>query len=153
MANGKTHEAVGSVAAIPATIVAAITGVPLIPFSMGQFLGLFLASPDVDTHSRATKRWGVLGFIWEPLQSATKHRGITHHPLLGAPLVLGYLAAWGLAVVNVATLAWVQSLWLPEPNWEWCRWVLGGVYAQHWIHLAVDAGWSGVKKTMRGLNK
>lgn len=147
MANAPTHELIGKALSIPAAIAAsAWLGAPLLPFCAGQFVGLFLASPDVDTHSRATNRWGILRGIWAPLQAVTRHRGITHHPLLGAPVVLGYLALMVLALVNLVLWTGWRVWWVPEMSWDWCRWVLMGCYAQHWIHLAVDAASSGAKR-------
>ena len=53
--------------------------------------GLWL-SPDLDTHSRALKRWGILKGLWWPYQKAIPHRSIfSHGPFLGTTLRVSYL--------------------------------------------------------------
>ncbi|WP_461829269.1 DUF2227 family putative metal-binding protein [Aquifex sp.] len=90
MALHKTHEFFNLVLYIPA--VAFLPKEYLVPFSLGYFLGTFLLSPDIDlSFSKPARRWRFLRFLWLPFWVFSRHRGITHVPLLGSLVKLFYL--------------------------------------------------------------
>ncbi|MCS7262851.1 MAG: DUF2227 family putative metal-binding protein [Aquificaceae bacterium] len=63
-----------------------------LPFTAGYLLGTFLLSPDLDLpQSHPSRRWKTLRFIWRPYQLLSRHRGVSHVPVLGTFLRLGYL--------------------------------------------------------------
>ena len=137
MADGKTHEYYGRGALAASFAIASQTTIPLWPFTMGQLIALYIASPDVDTRSNSTRRWGILEFIWTPLQSVTKHRGITHNPIIGPFVVIGYLAA--IAVVALHVLTWiVGGQWTISITFSDAAAFMGGVTLQYWVHLFLD---------------
>lgn len=158
MSNGTTHDNAGKLTTVLIIAGSIYSGLPTIPIAAGSIFGWRWASPDVDTHSNPVKRWGALSFIWGPLQSATRHRGITHHPLLGTPTVLGYLALLVWATGNGFRLALSAfggggfTLWMPfDFLWSvagWILWFAIGVMLQHWVHLFLD-WWSSRGKKMR----
>jgi uncharacterized metal-binding protein len=155
MSNGNTHELVGVSLGIPSIIIATFYGAPPLPIALGQAFALFMASPDVDTKSNATRRWGVLRPIWSPLQKMTKHRGITHHPFLGPVVVSAYLGLMIIGVVNGFLLALSVGmgkpfqLWLPSQNWAFTGWAMSGVFFQFWVHLILDELSSSLKRAKR----
>ncbi len=78
------------------------------PFGLGYVVGTFLLSPDVDLPgSKPAKRWGLLRCIWFPYQSLSRHRGISHLPVIGSLLRLLYLI--GLVLFLYFTLLGVIS--------------------------------------------
>ena len=63
-----------------------------LPFTLGYIIGTFFLSPDLDLrHSKPSKRWGYLRALWIPYQKKSKHRGISHIPILGTIIRLFYL--------------------------------------------------------------
>jgi len=126
MADGKTHDRVGARVAIAwATFSAIAIAKPTTPLSMGEalevadwflvalmggLLGFGWLSPDIDfstVRSLPIQRWGILSFIWKPFQS--KHRGITHVPVLGSLLMQGWLALIAAAIAAVCHAAGWQA--------------------------------------------
>lgn len=135
MASGKNHDRAG----IIANAIALLSLDPLIV--AGSFLGWCYLSPDVDTSSKPFYRWGILSPIWYPLQSVTKHRGITHVPVVGAIALQLYLA--GLVLIGVWIAGGLNYLtyWLDNNHqlaidW-WVRFSLGHI-SQQLLHLALD---------------
>ncbi|MEN3027751.1 MAG: DUF2227 family putative metal-binding protein [Aquificaceae bacterium] len=62
-----------------------------LPFTAGYLVGTFLLSPDLDLpHSKPSKRWRAFRLFWRPYQHLSKHRGLSHIPLLGTFVRLGY---------------------------------------------------------------
>ncbi len=114
----------------------------------GAFLlgGLWL-SPDLDTHSNATRRWGPLRLLWWPYRRLLSHRSLlSHSPLLGTGLRLLWLAA----ALTVACVA-LQPLGAPGPEellqhgqalWHSQQALLltalVGLEASSWLHLLQD---------------
>ena len=74
--------------------------------------GLWL-SPDLDTRSRPSRRWGWLSVLWWPYRRLVRHRGwLSHTPLLGTATRLLLLLGWLLLV-----LAGLQAIGGPGPLW------------------------------------
>ncbi len=89
MALGKTHDFVNLI-----FLPASLYFVPrdfFLPFTAGYLIGTFLLSPDLDMKgSKPSKRWKVFRFIWYPYQAKSKHRGISHVPIVGTFVRLFY---------------------------------------------------------------
>ncbi|HIQ31286.1 MAG TPA: hypothetical protein EYH49_03880 [Aquifex aeolicus] len=90
MALGKTHDIV-NIAALPVFLYF-LPKEFFVPFGAGYILGTFFLSPDLDLpSSRPTKRWKLLRCLWFPYQLLSKHRGVSHMPLIGSLFRLIYL--------------------------------------------------------------
>ena len=104
---GRSHDRATQLLALPFGLLwTPWLGWPGLAVAAGAFLvgGLWL-SPDLDTRSLATRRWGPLRVLWWPYRHLIRHRSIlSHSPLLGTLLRLLYLALIAFAVL-VAMLA------------------------------------------------
>lgn len=90
MALGKKHDFI-NLLALPACLYYTPKEFYL-PFAAGYLFGTFLLSPDLDLpHSRPSRRWRALRFIWKAYQLFSKHRGASHVPLVGTFLRFTYL--------------------------------------------------------------
>ena len=115
--------------------------------ALAFLIGGLLLSPDLDTRSRPTRRWGPLRLLWWPYRRVLRHRSLlSHGPLLGtlgrlAYLVgvvlalAGLLAPWG-APTPVDLLHWGQQLWRGQPGLLILATV--GLEASAWLHLIQD---------------
>ncbi|MFN3813937.1 MAG: metal-binding protein [Aquificaceae bacterium] len=90
MALGKTHEAINLIL-LPAALYFVPKGF-YFSFTLGYILGTFFLSPDIDIkHSKPSKRWRYMRFIWIPYQKGSRHRGFSHIPIVGTFIRLLYL--------------------------------------------------------------
>ena len=162
MPSGKTHDKI--------TVVTAIAAVPIWWWESatkdwaGLAVGLaayffsgFWLSDDLDTHSIAYKRWGVLRWLWWPYQKLVPHRSWVSHGIGFGPifrvayfLVMLWVTMrgilWGLLQVHIPVSrdAVLGSFWglttdwtAAHPSWAMCALiglVLGGV-----THSVADA--------------
>jgi uncharacterized metal-binding protein len=108
--------------------------------------GLWL-SPDLDTRSNPTRRWGPLRLLWWPYRRLLRHRSlISHSPLLGTAGRLAYLAALltGLCLLTqpLGAPSPRQLLAIGERAWEQHTALLvaalSGLEASAWLHLIQD---------------
>ncbi|MFN3870061.1 MAG: DUF2227 family putative metal-binding protein [Aquificaceae bacterium] len=84
-----------------------------IPFTFGYLFGTFFLSPDLDLpKSKPSKRWKKLRFVWRPYQKLSKHRGVSHLPILGTALRLSYLLLLFLFAYFV--LLGISSKYIPQ---------------------------------------
>jgi uncharacterized metal-binding protein len=149
MASGQQHDRATWLLALPFGLLwgpwlglAGITAAALAFLAGGLWL-----SPDLDTRSNPSRRWGPLRLLWWPYRHLLRHRSlISHSPLLGSAGRLLYLAAL------IAGLAWLLQPWgAPSPQqlglglhklWQEQRplslAVLCGVEASAWLHLIQD---------------
>lgn len=111
MALGRTHDFVNLIA-----LPVCLYYVPkefYIPFTIGYLFGTFFLSPDLDLpSSKPSKRWKKLKFIWRPYQLLSKHRGLSHVPLIGSFLRFSYLII--LFIFFYFVLLGISSKYLPE---------------------------------------
>ncbi|MCX7989999.1 MAG: metal-binding protein [Aquificaceae bacterium] len=123
-------------------------------FTAGYLVGTFLLSPDLDLpHSKPSKRWKGFSLLWRPYQHLSKHRGLSHIPLLGTSVRLGYLTLLFLFSYFVL-LGFSQKyapglkelLLLLDPleflsslaEKEWVFYFALGVVASELFHVALD---------------
>ncbi len=77
----------------------------LLPLGLGYLAGSLFLSPDLDLyHSRPARRWRLFRALWWPYTRLFRHRGLSHHPLLGPLTRLLYLSLWALGVWTLAGL-------------------------------------------------
>ena len=149
MASGQQHDRATWILALPFGLLwgpwlglAGITAAGLAFLAGGLWL-----SPDLDTRSNPSRRWGPLRLLWWPYRRLLSHRSlISHSPLLGSAGRLLYLAAL------ITGAAWLLHPWgAPSPQqlvlelrklWQEHRplslAVLCGVEASAWLHLIQD---------------
>ncbi|MEB3234772.1 MAG: metal-binding protein [Cyanobacteriota bacterium] len=109
--------------------------------------GGLLLSPDLDTRSNATRRWGPLKLLWWPYRRLLSHRSlISHTPLIGSAGRLLYLAGLAVGLCLLAgplgapqpaqLIATAQELWQQQRPLLMAA--LAGVEASAWLHLIQD---------------
>jgi len=163
MASGRSHDQATRRLALPFGLLwAPWLGLVGVAVAAGAFLvgGLWL-SPDLDTRSRATNRWGPLGWLWWPYRRGLSHRSlVSHSPVIGTAGRLLYLALALLLVALVAQGAmalaagsaplrsgdlvaaaqagryWLASLWQQQRPMVLVA--LLGLEASSWLHLLQD---------------
>ena len=108
--------------------------------------GLWL-SPDLDTSSKAQKRWGVFKGLWWPYQKLIPHRSIwSHSPFIGTTLRMTYLIA---LITLVLTLLNTTHLPSPQIAFQELRKLINiypkqtlafliGIEGSVWLHLIQD---------------
>ena len=149
MASGRNHDRATWILALPfGALWWPWLGLSGVATAGGAFLlGGLLLSPDLDTRSNPTRRWGPLRLLWWPYRRLLRHRSLlSHSPLLGTAGRLGYLAA---ALVAICLL--LQPLGGPPPQqlltagralWQQQRPLvlaaLVGLEASSWLHLIQD---------------
>ena len=161
MASGRSHDRVTWCLALPfgllwwpwlGLIGSAVTTVCFL-------LGGLLLSPDLDTRSNATRRWGPLRVLWWPYRKLLRHRSpVSHSPLIGTAVRLTYLFSVLLAMSWLA-----QPLGAPAPTtltrlaeqaWRNDGGLLSAglvaVEASAWLHLIQDGdpgpSWPGPRR-------
>ena len=126
MARGRSHDRATWALALPfGALWWPWLGLSGVAVAMASFLvGGLLLSPDLDTRSNATRRWGPLRVLWWPYRHGLSHRSLlSHSPLIGSAGRLLYLAAVMLALCLLG-----QPLGMPSPA------QLGHTLQQLWLH-------------------
>lgn len=149
MASGRSHDRATWLLSLPFGLLwwpwHGLAGVSVAGLSF--LLGGLLLSPDLDTRSNPTRRWGPLRLLWWPYRRLLRHRSLlSHSPLLGTSGRLAYLAA--LLLLSCLLL---QPLGGPPPQqllasaqalWQGQRALLlaalVGLEASSWLHLIQD---------------
>jgi len=149
LASGRAHDRATGLLALALGLIGglwlgATTGLSA---GLGVLIGGLWLSPDLDTHSNPTRRWGPLRLLWWPYRRLLSHRSLlSHSPLLGSAGRLLYLA------VLLVGLSWLgQPLGTPGPvalaqgaAQLWTRErplllaALVGLEASAWLHLLQD---------------
>jgi len=156
LALGRTHELI-NLLALPGFLYF-LPKEFYLPFSVGYVLGTFLLSPDLDLkHSKPSKRWKALKILWRPYQKKSKHRGISHIPLLGTFTRLLYIfliiTALYYLLYFLLSYYWQEGtqkisqlnpLTLAEKlaYKEWTFYTLLGLIASELTHISLDLLWS-----------
>ncbi len=111
MASGRTHELINLLFLPPALYF--VPRELYLPFTAGYMVGTFILSPDIDMkHSKPSKRWKILRCVWFPYQKVSRHRGISHTPVIGSLIRLFYLVL--LSIFLYFVILGVISLLKPE---------------------------------------
>ena len=149
MASGSSHDRGTWVLALPFGLVCwpVLGWIGSVTGALAFLIGGLLLSPDLDTRSRPSRRWGPLQLLWWPYRQLLRHRSLlSHGPVLGTLGRLAYLAAvtlalawllapWG-APTPLALLHWGQQLWRQQP--ALLLLALAGLEASAWLHLIQD---------------
>lgn len=149
MASGRHHDRTTKLLALPAALLVwPWLGWPGVSAAaLGFLAGGLLLSPDLDTVSRPTARWGILAALWWPYRHLLRHRSVlSHSPLLGTAGRLSYLACMVLAVAAMSqpfggptpASLWQQGLLLWQQQRELIIAAVVGVEASSWLHLIQD---------------
>ena len=149
MASGRQHDRTTWLLALPfGALWWPWLGLAGVAAAGGAFLlGGLLLSPDLDTRSNASRRWGPLGLLWWPYRRLQRHRSLlSHSPLLGTAGRLGYLAALLLGgCLLLAPLGGPQPAQVMAAGWQlWQQErplllaALVGLEASSWLHLIQD---------------
>jgi len=105
-------------------------------FTLSYLFSSVLLSPDLDlATSRPTRRWRAARFLWFPYALIFRHRGLSHHLLLGPLTRIAYLGAL------LALLLWAAGLLTQEirvPGWTVLVPVLVGLYLPNQVHIVMD---------------
>lgn len=154
MASGRAHDRATTLLALPFGLLWGLALGPagIAVASLAFLLGGLWLSPDLDTPSRASARWGPLRILWWPYRRLLRHRSLlSHSPLIGTSGRLAYLLT-ALALLRLLAEAgpW-NSLPLPPleawPALGWRLWrahpalVICGLVAleaSSWLHLLQD---------------
>lgn len=110
MPSGKTHErvnlALGSILALTG-LGLGVDANRLLAFWAGFLFATYFLSPDLDLEgTRAHRRWGPLAPIWSPYAALIPHRGISHIPVLGTLIRIGYLTLVYVLLAFVLQVFW-----------------------------------------------
>lgn len=153
MPSGKVHDAInlgvlaavgGAAAALASTgalpWASLMPGAPSTYAVAGYLIGTFLITPDLDLadgHVSAKRRWGLLGWLWVPYGSVSRHRGRSHSWILGPSVRLIYLALIaGLILLGLKALN-IDVPPLKRPG-DGALWMIGGYFVSQWLHLIAD---------------
>ncbi len=149
MASGRSHDRATWLLSLPFGLLwwpwLGLAGVA--SAAAGFLAGGLWLSPDLDTQSNPSRRWGPLTLLWWPYRCGLRHRSLlSHSPLLGSAFRLAYLG-----VVVMALSALLSPLGSPGPGWLleagrglWSQQrplllaALVGVEASSWLHLLQD---------------
>ena len=149
MASGQQHARATWILALPFGLLwgPSLGLVGITSAGLAFLIGGLWVSPDLDTPSNPSRRWGPLRLFWWPYRRLLRHRSLlSHSPFLGSAGRLLYLA------VRIAGAAWLLQPWgAPSPLqlarslqqfWQQQRGVsvamLIGVEASAWLHLIQD---------------
>jgi uncharacterized metal-binding protein len=169
MPSGKTHDKI--------TVITAAAAVPawcylepvkniaaLVVMLMAYLFSGFWLSDDLDTHSIAYQRWGILRFLWWPYQKLVPHRSWVSHGLGVGPLLrvvyflfMLWLVAQGVfwalhhAGVSVNGDALLLNVWRHTLSWTlahptWALWAVIGLVLGGVTHSVADIVVSWVKR-------
>ncbi|MFN9692849.1 MAG: DUF2227 family putative metal-binding protein [Synechococcaceae cyanobacterium] len=149
MASGRSHDRATGLLAIPFGLLwwPALGPLGFAIASSAFLVGGMWLSPDLDLHSRASRRWGPLGLLWWPYRRLLRHRSLlSHSPFLGSGLRLLWLLVWLLLSVILLEPSGLISLrhvvelgqWLWQHHRPMLLAALLGIEASSWLHLLQD---------------
>ena len=149
MASGRDHDRATRLLALPFGLLwwPALGPAAALLAAAGFLVGGLWLSPDLDTRSRATRRWGPLALLWWPYRRVLSHRSaFSHTPLLGSAGRLAYLALAAALLSQLVhplgapsaleLLAALPRLW--HDHQQRLLPALVGVEASGWLHLLQD---------------
>jgi uncharacterized metal-binding protein len=149
MASGRHHDRATWLLALPFGLVwwpwQGLLGTAV--GALAFLLGGLLFSPDLDTRSNPTRRWGPLRLLWWPYRRLLRHRSLlSHTPLIGTAGRLLYVGAvllgfsWLLHPLGAPSLETLRerglTIWLQQR--PLLLTALVGLEASAWLHLLQD---------------
>ncbi len=146
MASGLKHEKFSKLLTVPFGFIigAAMDWTSGCAAALAFLFGGIWLSPDLDTRSKALKRWGILQWIWWPYRKLIKHRSfLSHGPFIGTTLRILYLGLISYLLLLLFTetnrieiLDRIQTQVLLRPQIIIA--LLLGIEASVWLHLLLD---------------
>jgi len=149
VATGRCHDSATLALTLPLGLLVGLWQGPRLGVTAAAafLLGGLWLSPDLDTCSRPSRRWGPLALLWWPYRHVVRHRGwLSHTPLLGTLTRLLYLGALALMTLTIGhwaggphpsvMLSGLQQLWLDERPLLITAVV--AIEASAWLHLIQD---------------
>lgn len=131
----------------------AIRAEAAVAYILAYAFSMVFLSPDLDlARSRASKRWGIARVLWIPYALVFRHRGCSHHAILGAFTRVAYLAAVvGLLFVAIIALTGARiAVHLPPA--DVLLGVAAGLYVPNLTHILSDrvvSAWRGKRARKR----
>jgi uncharacterized metal-binding protein len=165
MASGRSHDRATSLLALPFALLCwpVLGSAAALAAGLAFLVGGLWLSPDLDTRSNATRRWGPLALLWWPYRRVLSHRSaLSHTPLLGSAGRLLYLAA-ALALLSqllqplgtpaaAELAAALGALWRQQRSTLLAA--LVGLEASAWLHLLQDGDpWPRLPRPLRRLRR
>ena len=149
MASGQQHDRATCLLALPFGLLWGpwLGPAGVVAGGLAFLIGGLWLSPDLDTRSNPSHRWGPLRLLWWPYRGLLRHRSLlSHSPFLGSAGRVVYLASL------ISLLSWLLQPWgAPSPLqlgitlqriWQEQRGlslaVLIGMEASAWLHLIQD---------------
>ncbi|MEB3331104.1 MAG: DUF2227 family putative metal-binding protein [Synechococcaceae cyanobacterium] len=149
MASGRQHDRATWLLSLPFGVLwwPALGPAGVAAAALGFLLGGLWLSPDLDTRSNPSRRWGPLRLLWWPYRRLLPHRSpLSHGPLLGSAGRLAYLALLALGLSSLlrplggppagALIGAAQLLWREQRPLLLAA--LVGLEASAWLHLIQD---------------
>ncbi|MDQ7038934.1 MAG: DUF2227 family putative metal-binding protein [Aquificota bacterium] len=156
MALSRTHDLI-NLTALP-LFVYVLPKEATVPFTVGYIVGTFLLSPDLDLPgSRPSRRWSVLRWVWIPYWAFSRHRGISHMPVIGTLIRIAYVvfaviflyfSLIGVVSLIDRGLGHLLAGWNPFDTLERvfrsreAVYFVGGVLCADVVHIVLDSLWS-----------
>ncbi|WP_020063344.1 metal-binding protein [Bacillus sp. 123MFChir2] len=155
MPSGKTHTKINLVSLPIVLFMLASYGLTnfdfLLTFAIGFIVGTYFLTPDLDIHSAAYRKWGLLRIFWYPYQTMMPHRSpLTHTIIIGDLIRLLYMLlvfSPFLYVLNKTLLEGELLEIAKEHEVEIITFVLG-VIAASTLHIIADGVNTRRKKMM-----
>lgn len=133
MPNDKAHTTINllSLATLILILIryTALGATELLILAIAYMFGTYFLSPDMDIKSTSYKRWGFLRIFWWPYKVFFRHRGYSHHIIIGP---LSRLANLALIVVPVMVLAGAY------PSADHLILFAAGVWGANTVHVVAD---------------
>lgn len=137
--DGKGHD---RAIQITTPLFGAIAFIPSIPAQIpiiagvAYFLGGYYLSPDLDTESRPTNRWGIFKGYWALYRRLPHRSPISHTPITGTVSRLLYL--FGPAIISAAIASPLELLQATQLFWVEIITAIISVELSAWTHLYCD---------------
>jgi len=112
----------------------------ILSFTGGYLFSSLFLSPDLDLKSCACRRrWGSLGFIWNPYSKLFNHRGLSHNPILGTATRLIYISPLLIPALFLIGrfLPQLTTIWAEYPQ-DLALTSALGLHLPNWIHIILD---------------
>ena len=125
----------------------AITVKMILSFVLAYAFSMLFLSPDLDlARSCAAGRWGSARWLWAPYALIFRHRGLSHHPLLGPLTRILYLGVGAGALFAAVFVLIGEAVRIVVPPAGLLLSVLVGLYVPNLTHILADRATSAWRK-------